>query len=439
MSEYSIYEQILSYLSVYCSFGIKEDYSDELIKENWIKLQKNYPYLYNYESIKGNKEYTYSDNLPIKYELQFKGDQTKEYLTELINLLSKESLKPERLSKKNSILAFSKIKINNINITLFSLYTPHARTDFKGLSFFVTSFLNSFDNISTIYPMESMSGILFEKNLIPDVKERQDMIKKYFNYKQTLLFDFSKFKENIKLTDEEKNIIKNQQNDINNQNNYLISETIKLNINDINSILEKCKKNNLSLQALIYAVYLKASMELFENNIIKADVVNFQIIYDQRKLTVNNEKCIGLFAEGTYPYLPIDMMNKSIIDISKELTKHIRKINSLNDEEFKRYRIECYYFHKELYTIQYTLSATNMGKFKVLDDLSDNIKNKFIDYYFLNGLRYPVDSNYGKTEIHMYSLFDGTCNISLSYPKHNISSVNIQKLLDRIKAILLNL
>ena len=284
-----------------------------------------------------------------------------------------------------------------------------------------------------------MSGILSEKNLIPDVKERQDMIKKYFNYKQTLLFDFSKFKENIKLTDEEKNIIKNEQNDINNQNNYLISETIKLNINDINSILEKCKKNNLSLQALIYAVYLKASMEFFENNINKADVVNFQIIYDQRKLTVNNEKCIGLFAEGTYPYLPINMMNKSIIDISKELTKHIRKINSLNDEEFKRYRIECYYFHKELYTIQYTLSATNMGKFKVLDDLSDNIKNKFIDYYFLNGLRYPLDNNYGNIEIHMFSLFDGTCNISLSYPKHNISSVNIQKLLDRIKAILLNL
>lgn len=45
---YSIYETILSSLSVFCSFGVKEDYNDELIKQNWIKLQKIYPYLYDY-------------------------------------------------------------------------------------------------------------------------------------------------------------------------------------------------------------------------------------------------------------------------------------------------------------------------------------------------------------------------------------------------------
>ena len=48
---YSIHETILNSLSIFCSFGVKEDYIDELIKLNWIKLQKKYPYLYNYTSI----------------------------------------------------------------------------------------------------------------------------------------------------------------------------------------------------------------------------------------------------------------------------------------------------------------------------------------------------------------------------------------------------
>jgi len=438
MSEYSVYEQILLYLSVFCSFGVKEDYSEELIKEKWLKLQNNYPYLYNYESIEGKSDYIYTDNLPIKFEHQYHGDSIKDYLNEIINFLSNESLKQERLSQKKSLLAYSKVQIKNSILTLFSLYTPHARTDFKGLTFFVTSFLNSFDNVTTIYPMESMNKILVEKNLLPKVEERQELIKKYFNYKQTLLVDFSKLKENIPLTEEEKKIIKNETSgDI--QTTYLVSETIKLNENEIKTISENCKNNGLSMQALLYAAYLKASIELFENNQKEADVVNFQIIYDQRKPTVNNEKCIGLFAEGTYPYLPIDDINKSVIDISRELTQRIRRVSSLDNDELNRYRIECYYFHKELYSIEFSLSATNMGKFKVLDDLSDSIKEKFVDYHFLNGLRYPIAKDYGKTEVHMYGLFDGTCNITLSYPKHNIPSVFVQKLLNRTKEIMLSL
>ena len=37
------------------------------------------------------------------------------------------------------------------------------------------------------------------------------------------------------------------------------------------------------MQTLLDTTYLKASLELFENNLKDADVVNFQIIYDQRK------------------------------------------------------------------------------------------------------------------------------------------------------------
>ena len=351
--------------------------------------------------------------------------------------MSKESLLPERLSKKHSLLAYAKVQLKNETYTLFSLYTPHGRTDFKSISFIVTSFLNSFDDISTIYPMESMSKVIIEKNLLPKVEERQSLIEKYFNYKQTLQIDFSKLKENIQMENEEKKNVENEEND-NNQTPYLISETIKISKEQMKIITEYCKSNNLSTQALLYAAYLKASMELFQSNQTEADVVNFQIIYDQRKPAVNNEKCIGLFAEGTYPYLTIDALNKSILDISKELTQRIRKVTSLENEELRRYRIECYYINKELYTIQFSLSATNMGKFKVLEDLSDNIKEKFVDYHFLNGLRYPITCDYKKTEIHMYGLFDGTCNISLSYPKYNIPSVYVAKLLNRIKDIMLN-
>ena len=39
----------------------------------------------------------------------------------------------------------------------------------------------------------------------------------------------------------------------------------------------------------------------------------------------------------------------------------------------------------------------------------------------------------------MYSLFDQSCNISLSYPKYIISSVYANKLLNKIKEIMLNL
>ena len=51
---YLMYETILSSLSIFWSFVVKEDYIDEIIKLKWIKLQKIYPYLYNYTSIVDN-------------------------------------------------------------------------------------------------------------------------------------------------------------------------------------------------------------------------------------------------------------------------------------------------------------------------------------------------------------------------------------------------
>ncbi|OUM60904.1 hypothetical protein PIROE2DRAFT_62860 [Piromyces sp. E2] len=358
---YSLYETVLSSLSILCSFGIKEDYSDELINENWIKLQKQYPYLYDYSTIveKGDD---YSTNVPMKYDLLQRNGQVTDYLNELLESLSEEAIKPERLAKKCSLLAYAKFQLNDTKYTIFSIFTPHSKTDFKSLTYIATSFLNYFENVTTTYPMD----------------------------------------------------------------------------NEMEKVLLFCKNNELSIQALLDAAFLKASLELFQNNIKEVDVVNFQITYDQRKFSVKDEKCIGLFAEGTYPYYPIDWVNNSVVDVAKDLTRDIKKNTYLESEEFKRFRIECYYFHKDLYTIEFTFSASNLGKFECLEDLNDNLKNKFVDFYFLGATRMPLPETSRAISIHMFSLFDGSCNISLHYPTVVVPSVYMIKLLGRIKEIMLN-
>jgi len=61
-----LYESMLSSMSIVCTFTIKDNYSDDLIKEKWINLQKQYPYLYDYTTIV-DKGDNYSNNPPLKY------------------------------------------------------------------------------------------------------------------------------------------------------------------------------------------------------------------------------------------------------------------------------------------------------------------------------------------------------------------------------------
>ena len=160
---YSIYECMLSGLAVLCTFGVKEDYTDEMITEKWINLQKNYPCLHDYKTVK-EKGDNYLDNIPLKFETKQQREFTKDYLNELMDYLSKETINPERLTKNNSLLAYAKIQIRDTKYTFFSLSTSHCRTDFKTLTFIATSFLNSFENINTLDPSDSMYPSLVEKN-----------------------------------------------------------------------------------------------------------------------------------------------------------------------------------------------------------------------------------------------------------------------------------
>ncbi len=89
--------------------------------------------------------------------------------------------------------------------------------------------------------MESLNTIMVEKNLIPEIEEREELIKKFFNYKQILKFDFSTLNEKIILTEEEKNIIENEKkNFLNNKSFYMTSKTVKISKEEIEYILNIC-------------------------------------------------------------------------------------------------------------------------------------------------------------------------------------------------------
>jgi len=137
--------------------------------------------------------------------------------------------------------------------------------------------------------MGSIYPILLQNNLIPPKEERQDIINKFFNYKNPLIFHYNKLKESVELTEEDYKICQWET-----KNTYVqptfVAETLKINKEEMEKIISHCKQNELSIQAYFSAAYLKASLELFENNLKEADVVNFQIIFEQRKYLKENKK-----------------------------------------------------------------------------------------------------------------------------------------------------
>jgi len=429
---YSIYECMLSGMSLLSSFGIRDTYSDELVTEKWINLQKQYPYLHDYSTVT-DKGDDYTDNTPLKVDLRNK-DSIEEGLDELRNHLSSEIIKPDNPYQKKSLLAFAPFTLQNTNYTLFSLYTPHAKVDFKGLAFIVTTFLNSFEQVVTTYPMDSIYPMLTEKKLIPPMEEREAIIKKFFNYQKVLQFQYNKLREDISLTEEEKKMSELESKS--NHEPIFVSETLKLSPEEMNTLCSYCKQQGLSIQALFSAAYLKASLNLFQNNIEEADVVNFQIIFDQRKYLSTNPKCIGLFPESTHPYFAVELAQQPVLTIAKQLTSYLKKI-TFDSDEFKRFRVECYYIHEKFYPIDFSVGGSNIGQFKALDDLTHSLKEKFVEYTFMAGSRYALPSNLYAIQIHMYSLINGSCNMSLSYPQGNVPKVNVKKLLQRIKEIML--
>ena len=88
--------------------------------------------------------------------------------------------------------------------------------------------------------------------------------------------------------------------------------------------------------------------------------------------------------------------------------------------------------------IPLTLSCSNVGGLICLNDLCPEMKSKFVDLHFAGAGRMAVNSTVGLM-IHMYSLFDGSCNLSFSYPYSVVSGVAIEKILQSIKEKLITL
>ena len=444
---YSRYETILASYTLLCTFALKSDYSEEVITNSWLKLQNQYPYLHDYTSIVHHKEENndYSDNVPLKF--QIRGNLTiQEGINKLSDNLSKEIIQPEHSGKKNALLSYTKFypmnDINNI-YTLFSLYVSHSRTDLRSMTYFVDSFLSLLeDDKEIIYPIESIYPTLIEKNLIPPVEEKKILIQKYFNYKCPLNFDYVHVKDAIKLSKEEKAVYEEELQH-HEEPIYFISRTIKYSASEMNKILGFCKKHELSVQALLDAAYLKAGLEFFHSNIEEADAINFQVIFDHRQPSIGTEKCIGNFPEAAYPYLPISFGQKSVLVIAKALTEKIKSFippnsSSLYSDSFGLYRIECYHVSNGEYNINFSFSASNLGRLKCFNELTPDMKEKFVDFTFLAGSQYSLPNTIKAVSSHMYSLFNGSCNHTLHFPHAVIYSPYIIKFLGRIKEIMLN-
>ncbi|ORX78383.1 hypothetical protein BCR32DRAFT_270108 [Anaeromyces robustus] len=454
---YSRYESILACYTLLCSFVIKNEYSDKIIKENWLKLQNQYPYLYDYTTITRPKNddsnNDFSDNIPLKLE-NVEIQTIKEGLNKITDYLSKEIIQPIHSGMKNSLLAYFKVSLpedNHSIYTFFSLYTSHSRTDLRSMTYLVTAFLNQFENNEEInsssssppYPMKSIYPTLIEKNLIPAVEERENLIQKFFNYKTPLTFDYLHLKKELKPLTKEEEIIMKEELKYHQEPIYFVSRTVKYTPSEMQKIKKFCKENNLSVQALLDAAYLKAGLEIFNNNKEEADVISFQVIFDHRQNSIGIEKCIGNFPEAAYPYIPIKDSQKSIINIAKELTEKIKSITppnttSLYSEEFKRYRLESYQISNGEYAINFSFSASNIGRFKCFEDLTPTMKENFIDFTFLAGSQYPLPNTITDVSSHMYSSFNGSVNHTLHFPYAVIPSPYILRLLERIKELILN-
>ena len=443
---YSPYESMLASYTLISSFAVKGDYSQEAITKCWINLQKYYPYLQDYTTITSKKKEmtNYNNNIPIKYDIK-KVTSISDALDEIKDNLSKEIIQPSKSGIKHALLVYSK-NILDSDICLFSLYVSHSRTDLKSITYLVTTFLNHLGDSNKeieIYSMESIYPALLEKKLIPKESDRLNIYQKFFNYKQPLKFDYMHIKNNIQLTEEEKAIIE-EKSKHNNEPIYYISRGVKYTSTEMSKIREFCKNKGLSVQALLDAAYLKSALEFFENNIKESDVINFQIIFDHRQASIGKEKCIGNFPEAAYPYLPIEYCSKSITEIASALTQKIKEISlpnvdsSFYSESFNPYRLECYCGSNEEYKINFSFSASNLGRFKCLDDLTPNMKNNFIDFKFVAGSQYPIPNNVAYVSSHMYGLFDGSANHTMHFPYAVVYTPYVLKFLERIKEFMLN-
>jgi len=122
---YSLYESMFSSMSIVCTFTIKDNYSDDLIKEKWINFKNNILIYMITQLIFVDKGNNYSNTPPLKYINECQTQYSLENCsTQLKNYLFGEIIKPESPYQNKSLLGYLKININNIEYTI-SVFILH--------------------------------------------------------------------------------------------------------------------------------------------------------------------------------------------------------------------------------------------------------------------------------------------------------------------------
>ena len=305
------------------------------------------------------------------------------------------------------------------------------------MTLFIVSFLNHFVDETTTFSMETAYNELREKKAIPTLEEHDEIDKKFVDHRQSIQFDTTKLLSTVKLTPSEKESIDNELREF--IPNGIVSRTIKLTKEEMNAIKLSAKQHDYSIQALLLSAFTFACKELFESNKEQAEIVSYQIPYDIRRYLNVPKECIGLFSDGIYPNYSLDILDKPIEVLTHEITKYVRTVTSLDSELFKRFRLTVHLAQFDLTQIPYSLSCSNIGDFICFNQLNDKMKQRFVDFHFSGSTRIPIQQTSKGVMIHMYQLFDGSCNISMSFSYSVVPSVHINKTLELIKKALLSL
>ena len=427
-------------MGIQCSFALDIEYSLSEIQKNWNLFLLKYPYCIDYEtteSIELKDNEIYSINLQEKYQCK----TISEYLDEIIKENSFEVAKTRCFGmKKSSLLTTSIINLNNKKYTLFSMYHCHSKTDFKSIVYFVEEFLSFFDESNSIemkvIPIQSEYSKLLELNCLPSIEKRNQIEKEIqrdiLTFNILSLLNKSKFisiENQQKAKEEIKEIIPN----------CFISQTLKLSKEETKKLIHYAKQFELSIEAVLLSVMLKSYCECFDINDSNMKTISFMIPFDVRKLFGFDEHCIGIFGEGIYPSYPSSFLDLSINEMSKQLTDYIRSITSFDSNTFDRFRDVIYCGNSSLGNIPYTLSLSNMGRFKVMERVSSSLKQHIVDFHLSGCNRFPCTRQMNSMMIHSYLLFDGTCNLSLSYAYSIIPSIIPEIVLNKMYSLLTSL
>ena len=391
--------------AIHCSFAITGKYSKETVQSHWNQLMKNYPYCVDYEWAGGIFE---KENKIIEITIENQHPKTIQHAIRIVLEECHYYAYDTRSfgKEKSSLLIFSTIEIENKEYTIFGMYQCHSRTDFKSVIYFMEDFLNYFDETfdissSQVIPMGSCFSQILEQNCIPS-KERSIEIKQQ-TPKNILTYDFTHIKGE-----------EPHWRESHHEHHLRSAGSITLSQEEIKTFIKWCKSHNFSTQAVFWAIQLKTYEKLFERKSKNADTVVLMSPFDCRNVLGIHDPIIGMYIDVIYPMFPVSFIDLSIEEMAKQLTDYIRSVNTFNSKELDRYRDFIYNGHFESIDIPNTAFFSNVAGMKVMNRLTNPMKEKFVDFLISSFPRNNHDEAVTPT-IYSWGLYNGISIITVFY------------------------